>query len=148
MKLDAGRSAITAVLLGATVLVLGIVWLFTSDLELFAPGPGVRVERYVSLGPVELRKHGRVERDFDGDGVADATEFDQERHEPLFGRKTSFVVRVRSGATRVVLAKWFVPIPATSAWWYGDADENGTDDVIVQDEDRGYVVLEHDGARR
>ncbi len=79
--------------------------------------------------------------DFDGDGTADELTIDHFHMEPLFERDTWGMVYIRSGQTHDVLLAHAVDTPVPSgARWSGDLDGNGTDDLLVSDEGRQFVL--------
>jgi hypothetical protein len=79
-------------------------------------------------------------RDFDGDGVEDELSVDYVHREPLFARTTSGMVYVYSGRTGEVLLARAVDVPINTAWWCGDRDGNGTDEVLVRDNGRRFAL--------
>ncbi len=78
--------------------------------------------------------------DFDGDGVTDELSVEYFHIEPLFKRSTSGLVEVRSGRTGQVLLAHLVDAAINRAWWYGDRDGNGTEDILVLDEGHRFVL--------
>jgi hypothetical protein len=93
--------------------------------------------------PAELPTTSRepsVAADFDGDGTADDLWVDYLHREPLFGRATSGMVYVRSGRTGDVPLAHAVATPLNMATWCGDLDGNGTDDVLLEDLGRRFVL--------
>jgi hypothetical protein len=96
--------------------------------------------------PHAVSEDALTPRDFDGDGVADQLSNESFHMEPLFARATSGMVQVRSGATMKLLLAHAVSTPVDRVSWCGDADGNGTEDVLVEELGRS-TVLGHSGRR-
>ena len=90
--------------------------------------------------PTSARSPDFTRGDFDGDGTADDLTVDYVHREPLFGRTTSGMVYVRSGRTGRVLLAHAVATPMNMVNWKGDLDRNGTDDILIEDERRQFVL--------
>ena len=128
---------------GALVFLLGVgCSAQIADVLRAYPSPnrleGIRVREIPSDHLARLRSIEDA-GDFDGDGTADEVSVSYFHIEPLFEPTTSGLLEIRSGVDGVVLLARTLPTPFTRVAWYGDADFNGTEDVLVSDD--GHVLV-------
>ena len=109
------------------------MWLDLEDRLRAYPSPewheGTRRIEIAQRASVEILEAG----DFDGDGIEDELSIDYFHMRPFGDRATSGMVRVRSGASGDLLLAHAVPSPLNQADWCGDLDDDGTDDVLIED---------------